>query len=126
VRGRAPSGSARRARLAPSNSRGAPRFRGSHAEAVGDLRSRFLSQIRDYQATFTPLVWLEQWIAEDLMSAERAGARRISARRSRGHDREQHHEPLVRSRASTGTAFVESQSAIERVLRSDPSGDYRR
>ena len=37
--------------------------------------ARFLQQIRSYQANFTPLVWLEQWIAEDLMSAEEAVAR---------------------------------------------------
>src|SRR6185312_3027705 len=37
--------------------------------------ARFLSQIRAYQTNFTPLVWLEQWIAEDGPSAEEAVTR---------------------------------------------------
>jgi cyclic beta-1,2-glucan synthetase len=86
--------------------------------------SRFLSQIRAYQATFTPLVWLEQWIAEDLMSAEEAVARtnqRAAITRV----------TIANSITSLRTiarldwnSFVEAQSAIERVLRGDPSGDY--
>jgi cyclic beta-1,2-glucan synthetase len=85
---------------------------------------RFLSQIRSYQATFTPLVWLEQWIAEDLMSAEEAVARanqRAAITRV----------TIANSITSLRTiarldwnSFVESQSAIERVLRADPAGAY--
>ena len=44
--------------------------------------TRFLHQIRGYQANFTPLIWLEQWIAEEGPTAEEAvtrSNRRIAA-----------------------------------------------
>jgi cyclic beta-1,2-glucan synthetase len=37
--------------------------------------ARFLQQVRSYQTNFTPLIWLEQWIAEDGPSAEEAATR---------------------------------------------------
>jgi cyclic beta-1,2-glucan synthetase len=88
--------------------------------------ARFLSQIRNYQATFTPLVWLEQWIAEDLMSAEEAVARanqRAALTRVTIANSITSLRTIARLDWNT---FVESQSAIERVLRRDPSGDYPR
>ena len=86
--------------------------------------ARFLSQIRNYQATFTPLVWLEQWIAEDLMSAEEAVARtnqRAALTRVTIANSITSLRTIARLDWNT---FVESQSTIERVLRTDPSGDY--
>jgi cellobiose phosphorylase len=86
--------------------------------------SRFLSQVRSYQATFTPLVWLEQWIAEDLMSAEEAVARanqRAALTRVTIANSITSLRTIARLDWNT---FVESQSAIEAVLRRDPSGDY--
>ena len=88
--------------------------------------SRFLSQIRSYQATFTPLVWLEQWIAEDLMSTEEAVARtnqRAALTRVTIANSITSLRTIARLDWNT---FVEAQSAIERVLRNDPSGDYVR
>ena len=86
--------------------------------------ARFLSQIRNYQATFTPLVWLEQWIAEDLMSAEEAVAR-TNQRAALTRVTIANSITSLRTIARLDwNSFVESQSAIERVLRTDPSGDY--
>jgi cellobiose phosphorylase len=86
--------------------------------------SRFLSQIRSYQATFTPLVWLEQWIAEDLMSAEEAVAR-TNQRAALTRVTIANSITSLRTIARLDwNSFVESQSAIERVLRGDPSGEY--
>ena len=36
--------------------------------------TRFLQQIRSRRSDFTPLLWLEQWIAEDVMTGRRRGA----------------------------------------------------
>ncbi len=86
--------------------------------------ARFLSQVRSYQATFTPLVWLEQWIAEDLMSSEEAVARtnqRAALTRVTIANSITSLRTIARLDWNT---FVESQSAIEKVLRGDPSGDY--
>jgi cellobiose phosphorylase len=86
--------------------------------------ARFLSQVRTYQATFTPLVWLEQWIAEDLMSSEEAVARtnqRAALTRVTIANSITSLRTIARLDWNT---FVESQSAIEKVLRGDPSGDY--
>ena len=86
--------------------------------------ARFLSQVRNYQATFTPLVWLEQWIGEDLMSAEEAVAR-TNQRAALTRVTIANSITSLRTIARLDwNSFVESQSAIERVLRSDPSGDY--
>jgi cellobiose phosphorylase len=86
--------------------------------------ARFLSQVRSYQASFTPLVWLEQWIGEDLMSAEEAVARanqRAALTRITIANSITSLRTIARLDWNT---FVESQSAIEKVLRGDPSGDY--
>ena len=86
--------------------------------------ARFLSQVRNYQATFTPLVWLEQWIGEDLMSAEEAVAR-TNQRAALTRVTIANSITSLRTIARLDwNSFVESQSAIERVLRGDPSGDY--
>jgi len=86
--------------------------------------ARFLSQVRSYQSTFTPLVWLEQWIGEDLMSAEEAVAR-ANQRAALTRVTIANSITSLRTIARLDwNSFVESQSAIEKVLRGDPSGDY--
>lgn len=86
--------------------------------------ARFLHQIRGYQVNFTPLVWLEQWIAEDGPSAEVAVTRsnRMIALTQ-----------ITVSNCITSLRtiarldwkeFVESQSATEKILRKDLSGHY--
>ena len=86
--------------------------------------ARFLSQIRNYQSTFTPLVWLEQWIAEDLMSAEEAVAR-TNQRAALTRVTIANSITSLRTIARLDwNSFIEAQSAIERVLRGDPSGAY--
>ena len=86
--------------------------------------ARFLHQIRGYQVNFTPLVWLEQWIAEDGPSAEVAVTRsnRMIALTQ-----------VTVSNCITSLRtiarldwkdFVEAQSATEKILRKDLSGHY--
>ena len=86
--------------------------------------ARFLQQVRSYQTNFTPLIWLEQWIAEDGPSAEEAATRsnrRVALTQV----------TVANSITSLRTIsrldwkdFVESQSATEKLLRQDPSGHY--
>ncbi|MGH7652117.1 MAG: GH36-type glycosyl hydrolase domain-containing protein [Gemmatimonadaceae bacterium] len=86
--------------------------------------ARFLQQVRSYQTNFTPLIWLEQWIAEDGPSAEEAATRsnrRVALTQV----------TVANSITSLRTIsrldwkdFFESQSATERLLRQDPSGHY--
>ncbi len=86
--------------------------------------TRFLQQIRSRRADFTPLLWLEQWVAEDVMSVEDAAQRSVQ---------ELARTQLVMANSITSlrsvtsidwTAFVESVSATEAVLRGDPAGIY--
>jgi cyclic beta-1,2-glucan synthetase len=86
--------------------------------------ARFLQQLRGYQANFTPLVWLEQWIAEEGPSTEEAVARsnrRVALTQITVVNCIMSLRTLARL---DWKAFVESQSAIERILREDPSGHY--
>jgi cyclic beta-1,2-glucan synthetase len=86
--------------------------------------ARFLHQLRGYQANFTPLVWLEQWIAEDGPSTEEAVARsnrRVALTQITVVNCIMSLRTLARL---DWKAFVESQSVIERVLRQDPSAHY--
>ena len=47
-------------------------FIDGHPPFTPTFVTRFLQQIRGYQANFTPLIWLEQWIGEDGPTAEEA------------------------------------------------------
>jgi cyclic beta-1,2-glucan synthetase len=86
--------------------------------------ARFLQQVRSYQTNFTPLIWLEQWIAEDGPTAEEAATRsnrRVALTQV----------TVANSITSLRTIsrldwkdFVEAQSATEKLLRQDPSGHY--
>ena len=86
--------------------------------------ARFLHQIRGYQVNFTPLVWLEQWIAEDGPSAEVAVTR---SNRMIALTQVTVSNCITSLRAIARLdwkEFVESQSATERILRKDLSGHY--
>ncbi len=101
-------------------------FVSGHPPLTPTFVSRFLQQLRTYQTNFTPLVWLEQWIAEDSLSAEDAIARsnqRLALTQVM----------IANSITSLRTIarldwplFVESASVVEAVLRRDPTGDYPR
>ncbi|MEO8192342.1 MAG: glucoamylase family protein [Gemmatimonadales bacterium] len=87
--------------------------------------ARFLHQVRGYQANFTPLIWLEQWIAEDGPSAEEAvtrSNRRVAATQVTVANCITSLRTIARL---DWKDFVESQSATEKILRNDPSGHYR-
>jgi cyclic beta-1,2-glucan synthetase len=86
--------------------------------------TRFLHQIRGYQANFTPLIWLEQWIGEDGPTAEEAvtrSNRRIAATQVTVANCITSLRTIARL---DWKVFVESQSATEKILRKDLSGDY--
>ncbi len=86
--------------------------------------TRFLHQIRGYKANFTPLIWLEQWIGEDGPTAEEAvtrSNRRIAATQVTVANCITSLRTIARL---DWKDFVESQSATEKILRKDVSGDY--
>jgi cyclic beta-1,2-glucan synthetase len=86
--------------------------------------ARFLQQVRSYQTNFTPLIWLEQWIAEDGPSAEEA-ATRSNRRVALTQVTVANSITSLRTIARLDWKdFVESQSATEHLLRKDPSGHY--
>ncbi|MBC7788646.1 MAG: hypothetical protein H7Z74_01760 [Anaerolineae bacterium] len=99
-------------------------FVNGHPPLTPIFVTRFLQQLRTTQAEFTPLVWVEQWMAEDGMSAGEAAARsgeRLALTQ------------LIMANSITSLraisrmdwrSFVERQSALEAVLRKDPSGYY--
>ena len=99
-------------------------FVDNHPQFTPTWVARFLQQVRSYQTNFTPLIWLEQWIAEDGPSAEEAATRsnrRVALTQV----------TVANSITSLRTIsrldwkdFVESQSATEKLLRQDPSGHY--
>ena len=87
--------------------------------------TRFFQQIRAARADFTPLLWLEQWIAEDAMSVEEAVQRSMQRLAL---------TQLVMANSITSLRtvasfpwpeFVESMSATEAVLRTDPTAVYQ-
>jgi cyclic beta-1,2-glucan synthetase len=100
-------------------------FIDGHPRLTPTFVARFLQQTRAYHTNFTPLVWLEQWLAEDGPSAEEAvtrSNRRIALTQV----------TVANSITSLRTIaridwkdFVEEQSGTERILRTDPSGHYR-
>ena len=95
-----------------------------HPTFTPNFVTRFLHQIRSYQVNFTPLVWLEQWIAEDGPSAEVAVMR---SNRMIALTQITVSNCITSLRAIARfdwKEFVESQSATEKILRKDLSGHY--
>jgi len=101
-------------------------FVSGHPALSPTFVARFLQQLRTYQTNFTPLVWLEQWIAEDSLSAEDAI--------SRSNQRQALTQVMMANSITSlrtiarldWSEFVEVSSAVEAVLRKDPTGDYAR
>src|SRR5205823_488478 len=101
-------------------------FLAHHPPLTPTFVSRFLRQLRLADRDFTSLAWLEPWMAEEGVSAEDAAARA--------------NERLALTQVTTANsitslraigrldwkAFVERQSVMEGVLRTDPSGVYSR
>ena len=100
-------------------------FVSRHPPLTPAFVTRFLQQIRGAQASFPPLVWLEQWIADDGgMTAEDAAAR-SNQRLALTQVMMANSITSLRAIARLDwKSFVERQSVMERVLRSDPSGHY--
>jgi len=101
-------------------------FVSGHPALSPTFVARFLQQLRTYQTNFTPLVWLEQWIAEDSLSAEDAIAR-SNQRQALTQVMMANSITSLRTIARLDwSEFVEASNAVEAVLRRDPTGDYAR
>ena len=97
-------------------------FVNTHPPLTPAFVTRFLQQIRSYQTDFTPLLWLEQWMAEDGMSHEAAAA---SSNQRLAITQITVANSITSLRAIARLdwqGFVESQSVVEQVLREDPAG----
>jgi cellobiose phosphorylase len=97
-------------------------FVDSHPPLSPAFVTRFLQQIRSYQTDFTPLLWLEQWMAEDGMSHEAAAA---SSNQRLAITQITVANSITSLRAIARLdwqGFVESQSVVEQMLREDPAG----
>ena len=86
--------------------------------------TRFLQQIRSRRSDFTPLLWLEQWLAEDVMTVEDAAQR---------SSQELALTQLVMANSIASlrlvtnidwTTVVEAASTVEVRLREDPAHAY--
>jgi cellobiose phosphorylase len=99
-------------------------FVGGHPPLTPAFIARFLQQIRAYQASWPPLVWLEQWISDEGMGAQDAVARsnqRLALTQVMMANSITSLRTIARLDWPT---FVESLSAAEIVLRRDPAGTY--
>ena len=88
--------------------------------------SRFVHQLRHMHGAFPPLVWLEQWLAEDGLNVEEAMAQstqRVALTQLTTANSITSLRAIARM---DWRAIVEQNSAMERVLREDPSGFYPR
>jgi len=86
--------------------------------------ARLYQQLRGYQAEYRKLLWLEQWIAEESLSPEDAVARANQRLALTQVMMANHVTSLRRLGRLDWELFFESQSAVEAVLREDPSGFY--
>ncbi|CAN5166436.1 hypothetical protein BH09GEM1_BH09GEM1_23090 [soil metagenome] len=86
--------------------------------------TRFLQQIRSRRADFTPLLWLEQWIADEVMSVEEAVQRSTQHLAVTQLVMANSIASLRKIGSIDWSEFVEGASATEAVLRRDPSGVY--
>ncbi|MEP6990885.1 MAG: glucoamylase family protein [bacterium] len=86
--------------------------------------TRFLQQIRSRRADFTPLLWLEQWIADEVMSVEEAVQRSTQHLAVTQLVMANSIASLRKVGDIDWSEFVETASATEAVLRRDPSGVY--
>jgi cyclic beta-1,2-glucan synthetase len=86
--------------------------------------TRFLQQIRSRRADFTPLLWLEQWIGDEVMSVEEAVQRSTQHLALTQFVMANSIASLRKVGSIDWSDFVETVSATEAVLRRDPSGVY--
>ncbi len=86
--------------------------------------TRFLQQIRSRRADFTPLLWLEQWIADEVMTVEEAVQRSTQHLAVTQLVMANSIASLRKIGSIDWSEFVEGASATEAVLRRDPSGVY--
>jgi len=86
--------------------------------------TRFLQQIRSRRADFTPLLWLEQWIGDEVMSVEEAVQRSTQHLALTQLVMANSIASLRKVGSIDWSEFVETVSATEAVLRRDPSGVY--
>ena len=86
--------------------------------------TRFLQQIRSRRTDFTPLLWLEQWMAEDVMTVEDAAQRSVQELALTQLVMANSIASLRSVATIDWVGFVESASATEAVLLGDPSGIY--
>ncbi|HUQ45849.1 MAG TPA: glucoamylase family protein [Gemmatimonadaceae bacterium] len=86
--------------------------------------TRFLQQMRSRRADFTPLLWLEQWIGEDVMSVEEA-VQRSTQRLALTQLVMANSIASLRAIGNIDWRdFVEDASLVEAILRRDPAGVY--
>ncbi|MDQ3997611.1 MAG: hypothetical protein M3303_11435, partial [Gemmatimonadota bacterium] len=101
-------------------------FVGDPPSLTPSFVSRLLHQLRLARGEFPPLVWLEQWIAEDGLSAEDANARstqRLALTQLMMANSITSLRTIARMDWRT---ILERQSALDAVLHGDPSGFYWR
>ena len=88
--------------------------------------SRFLHQLRSVGISVPSLTWLEKWIADEALSCEDAAAR-STQRAALTQIMMANSITSLRAIARMDwETFVERQSAMEAVLRTDPAGAYAR
>jgi len=99
-------------------------FVNTHPPLTPAFITRFLQQIRSYQTDFTPLRWLEQWIAEDGLNAEDA----VTRANQRLALTQVVMANSITSLRTVGrldwSAWVETMSLTEAMLRQDPAGVF--
>jgi cellobiose phosphorylase len=100
------------------------RFVDQHPPLTPIFVARLFQQIRGYQAEFRKLLWLEQWIAEEALTAEDAVTRSNQRLALTQVMMANHLTSLRRISRLDWDVFFESQSVTEATLREDPSGHY--
>ncbi|MGE5090887.1 MAG: GH36-type glycosyl hydrolase domain-containing protein [Bacillota bacterium] len=100
------------------------RFVDDHPPLTPIFVARLFQQIRGYQAEFRKLLWLEQWIAEEALTAEDAVTRSNQRLALTQVMMANHLTSLRRISRLDWDVFFESQSLTEATLREDPSAHY--
>jgi cyclic beta-1,2-glucan synthetase len=86
--------------------------------------TRFLQQIRSRRADFMPLLWLEQWLAEDVMTVEDAAQRSVQELALTQHVMANSITSLRHVANIDWTTLIEAVSTVEATLREDPARAY--
>ncbi|HEY6827096.1 MAG TPA: hypothetical protein VI259_09565, partial [Gemmatimonadaceae bacterium] len=86
--------------------------------------TRFLQQIRSRRGDFMPLLWLEQWLAEDIMTVEDAAQRSAQELALTQLVMANSIASLRHVANIDWASLVEAVSVVEATLRDDPSKAY--